>query len=466
MLMSVFAMALTSCGGGNNGNDEPDTVKQPSVLTQSITEGATLSAYTTTQLDLVYSGPVTLTTSSGITLNGTALTGVTINSNEVTIPLSLKEGTSYTLTIAANALTAKSDSKVSAKPFTLKFTTKGSTTSDFSLAALSDSKATKEAQNVYNFLKTNFGKKILSGVQNTKAYITDYANSIYTATGKHPAISGYDFIFLNWPAGDWYGNYNDITYLKEQWNNNGLVSLTWHWNVPSAEGVTDPAKFGFYATGKGGGNSKTTFDIRQALIEGTWQNTVIKNDIKKVAGFLKLLQDANIPVIWRPLHEAAGDYKWGAWFWWGVYGPEYTKQLWKYMYDQFTNVYGLHNLIWVWTVQTQSEGKLASDEVIANAYPGNDYVDIVGADLYFSDNNSHPAEFEALKRLTGAKKLVTLSECGNVFMPTKCISGGDPWSWFMSWCDEGFKNWNSSTIWKSVMSDGYVINREDMPSLK
>ena len=27
-------------------------------------------------------------------------------------------------------------------------------------------------------------------------------------------------------------------------------------------------------------------------------------DIDNIAGYLKLLQDKNIPVIWRPLHEA------------------------------------------------------------------------------------------------------------------------------------------------------------------
>ena len=41
------------------------------------------------------------------------------------------------------------------------------------------------------------------------------------------------------------------------------------------------------------------------------ENAIIKADLDKVANYLLLLQQANIPVIWRPLHEAAG-----TWFWW------------------------------------------------------------------------------------------------------------------------------------------------------
>jgi len=50
------------------------------------------------------------------------------------------------------------------------------------------------------------------------------------------------------------------------------------------------------------------------------------------------------------------------------------------------------------------------------------------------------------------------------------------WSWFMVWCTTdsdgnlalNTKDWNLNTLehWKNVMSSGYVINREDMPSLK
>lgn len=45
-----------------------------------------------------------------------------------------------------------------------------------------------------------------------------------------------------------------------------------------------------------------------------------------------LSQDADVPIIWRPLHEAAG-----GWFWWGKKGAEPARRLWALMWDRFTN---------------------------------------------------------------------------------------------------------------------------------
>ena len=67
-------------------------------------------------------------------------------------------------------------------------------------------------------------------------------------------------------------------------------------------------------------------------------------DIDYTAGLLKKLQDNKVPVIWRPLHEAAG-----GWFWWGAQGAAPCKKLWQVMFDRMVNHHGLHNLIWVWT---------------------------------------------------------------------------------------------------------------------
>ena len=48
------------------------------------------------------------------------------------------------------------------------------------------------------------------------------------------------------------------------------------------------------------------------------------------------LRDADIPMLWKPLHEASS-----GWFWWGAKGAEAYKQLWYYLYNQFTYVYSL-----------------------------------------------------------------------------------------------------------------------------
>ena len=183
-------------------------------------------------------------------------------------------------------------------------------------------------------------------------------------------------------------------------------------------------------------------------------------------------------MIWRPLHEAAGNYNLygpnGAWFWWGRGGAEPCKQLWRLLYDQLVNVYGLDNLIWVWTVDVT---KGAEDQYL-DWYPGDEYVDILGVDIYETNTDAKTRQYQAMVDMTKGKKLVTVSECGNIPDPAKNMEAGNRWSWFMVWCnsdsngnivltpsDNNFKL-NTSEYWKTVMSSPYVITREDMPNLK
>ena len=208
------------------------------------------------------------------------------------------------------------------------------------------------------------------------------------------------------------------------------------------------------------------FLASNVLVEGSWENTVAEADVKKLAGYLKLLQDANIPVLWRPFHEAAGDYTWGSWFWWGNSGVDVTKQLWSWLYDKLTNQYGINNLIWVWTVQTSDEGKPASMDKIRAAYPGDAMVDIVGADLYEEALSNQTAQFDLLYDLVGGKKMVTLSECGNLLDVDAAFNDGALWSYFMGWYEQddngpAFIQWNLNGEWATVLNNPLVLNRGD-----
>ncbi|MDE6143914.1 MAG: glycoside hydrolase family 26 protein [Muribaculaceae bacterium] len=241
--------------------------------------------------------------------------------------------------------------------------------------------------------------------------------------------------------------------------------MTWHWNVPIAEGSSE-----LNASQKitiDGNEVENQFKASNVLVEGTWENTVATADVEKLAGYLALLQDAGIPVIWRPFHEAAGDYSWGAWFWWGNSGVDVTKQLWGWLYDKLTVEYGLNNLIWVWTVQTSDAGQIASADLVKSAYPGDDKVDMVGADLYVEPLTNQTGQFELLYNLVEGKKMVALSECGNLLDVESAFSDGALWSYFMSWYEMpdgeyGFKDWNLNNEWKTVLDNPRVINRGDV----
>lgn len=97
----------------------------------------------------------------------------------------------------------------------------------------------------------------------------------------------------------------------------GIVTFVWHWGAPIGLYDTPEQRWwsGFYT-------DATDFDIAATLADPTGANyTLLMKDIDTIAVQLKKLQDAGIPVLWRPLHEAEG-----GWFWWGAKGPEACRQ--------------------------------------------------------------------------------------------------------------------------------------------
>ena len=209
----------------------------------------------------------------------------------------------------------------------------------------------------------------------------------------------------------------------------------------------DPNKdYAFY-------KADTEFDATNATVEGTWENKVFTKDLKNAAAYLKLLRDADIPVLWRPFHEAAG-----GWFWWGKDAASF-KSLWIAMFNYFKTE-GLDNLIWVWTTEGND----------ADWYPGDQYVDIVGRDVYNKETADCVSEYTSIAENYG-NKIVSLSECGTVGLISEQWASGARWSWFMPWYD-GTNEDGSPVVhadeawWKDAMSQEFVVSREELPSME
>ena len=209
----------------------------------------------------------------------------------------------------------------------------------------------------------------------------------------------------------------------------------------------DPNKdYAFY-------KADTEFDATNATVEGTWENKVFTEDLKNAAAYLKLLRDADIPVLWRPFHEAAG-----GWFWWGKDAASF-KSLWIAMFNYFKTE-GLDNLIWVWTTEGND----------ADWYPGDQYVDIVGRDVYNKETADCVSEYTSIAENYG-NKIVSMSECGTVGLISEQWASGARWSWFMPWYD-GTNEDGSPVVhadeawWKDAMSQEFVVSREELPSME
>lgn len=261
--------------------------------------------------------------------------------------------------------------------------------------------ASSAARRLYAYLGSQYGKKTLTGQQEQGSAPPnphgelDYLKRV---TGKLPAILGLDYID---PRDNDAVNDRATAWARS----GGIVTLCWHWGAPDI--------------GTGYENSKKDFDVAAALKPGTPQNVAMMRDMTEVARLLNVLQDRGVPVLWRPFHEFSGD-----WFWWGKHGSNAFKALWALMYDQFTRVHGLDNLIWVlgW----------AGQNVDPTWYPGRATVDVAGADIYASDHGNLAPMFARVKAIVGDTLPICLHENGPVPDPTLLGPGAD-WLWFMTW---------------------------------
>lgn len=316
---------------------------------------------------------------------------------------------------------------------------------------------TPEAVALYNYLLENYGKKTISSIMANVNWNNDEAEKVYKAVGKYPAMNCYDFIHILYSGANWI-NYSDITPVKNWHDAGGIVSLMWHFNVPKSQidGTSEVTCT----------PSETTFRATNALTEGTWENKWFYDQMEKVADVILKLQDAGIAAIWRPFHEAAGNYyalEWHgtSWFWWGFDGPEVYKRLWNAMWDYFKER-GIRNLIWVWTAQDYN-GDPSKYDSDAPFYPGDDRVDVVARDIYGKGADVNLNDFVSAQN-GYPHKMIALGECGkdngtDYGLISDIWEAGATWSWFMVWYGA---NMEGAGWWKDALENENVITRDQV----
>jgi hypothetical protein len=295
---------------------------------------------------------------------------------------------------------------------------------------LTNANATREAKRLYNYIRDIYGKSILSGQQESTWNGTpdDEMNYIKEKTDKLPAIRGLDYID---------NDFEGVTRRSiDWWEKGGIVSICWHWGTPPG--------------GVGYESSKGEININEALTVGTDLHQAMIADMDRVAEELKRLQDAGVPVLWRPFHEFDG-----AWFWWGKGGPEQFKKLWRLMYDHYKNAHGLNNLIWVLGY---------SGEVKDGWYPGDAYVDIAGADTY--SEGTQIDKYNLVAKIVGTGMPIAYHENGPLPNPDDMIQDGAHWVWFLTWHTIHIKEQNTADYLNAVYNHQYVITLDGLPDFK
>jgi mannan endo-1,4-beta-mannosidase len=268
--------------------------------------------------------------------------------------------------------------------------------------------ATSEASELLEYLYSISGENTLSGQHNYPHELTRSTDSIVAMTGKTPVVWGTDISSLDDSL---------LEEAKRQYSKGSVITLMYHQVKPFHHD-----SMGFSRSVKG---MVTDEEWEQIVTPGTEYHNMWLEKLDQRAEFLKKFRDAGIPVLWRPYHEMNG-----MWFWYGNRpGENGIQKLWKIMYERYTNQHQLNNLIWVWNANAPRDWK--DDEAYAYElfYPGNEYVDVLAADIYKADyKQSHHDQLLEL----GGGKVIALGEVG--VLPTPEILDQQPkWTWFMCW---------------------------------
>ena len=353
-------------------------------------------------------------------------------------------------------------------------------------ASLCDPDAIPQARALMAWMKEQYGKYTLSG--NYVSPYNDYSRAVFRdsagsldvrlsnelfvvnrVTGKYPAILGLDYTNVELPQGGWK---DWVTQLAMQWHElGGIVTFCWHWKIPkNPDALVKPFEWmngndaAFYTKDISG------FDLAAVLAdpESRYYQWLMQS-IDAVAAQLLRLQEAGVPVLWRPLHEAAG-----GWFWWGTDKDAYI-ELYRLLYDRLVNTHGLHNLIWVWNGQH------------TDWYPGDAYVDMLADDPYHDDflDRGFTRRFKYTRRAAPGK-MVGMSENNKLFRLESAWTMNTKWQYFVLWDREmilkrdpdpvnnpeaggdGFlreylDQYNSEKLLRETYNSGRVITLDEMP---
>ncbi len=321
--------------------------------------------------------------------------------------------------------------------------------------------ANRRTVDIMEYLKSMYGQKTLSGQSCTLNANTEI-EAIHNLTGKYPAIRMLDFIFCS-PASS-YQSSEEVNIALEWDKMGGLTTFQWHWHAPKGGAA-------FYT-------EDTAFDLSKAVTEldisrkpleeiealyraGTISEEcyLIVRDIDVISGYLDLLQQADVTVLWRPLHEASG-----GWFWWGAAGADAYQWLYKLMFERQTNYHELNNLIWVWNGQNQ------------DWYPGDEYCDIAGTDIY-AEKHSYsalPDQFMKTVNYSGGTKMAALSENGVMMDPDLMVRDNTFWLYFAVWYGDFIidstgqvgDTYTERTMVNKVYNSDVVITLDELPEFE
>ena len=249
-------------------------------------------------------------------------------------------------------------------------------------------------------------KGIMIGHQDDPFYGTTWhfdkdRSDVKEVCGDYPAVMGFELGQLELDSAR---NLDGVPFdrmrqeIVAHYQRGGVVTISWHpWNPVTGKNAWDP-------TGQ---------PVSQILPGGA-QNFKFEQWLCKVAVFLKSLKTRKgqaVPVIFRPWHEMHG-----GWFWWGKNSctPEEFQRLFQYTIQKLRQQ-GVFNCLYCYSPGGSPD---ETAESYMKFYPGDDYVDMFGVDIYGGPDKAKyirevRQEFAVINALAREhRKLVCFAETG------------------------------------------------------
>lgn len=188
-------------------------------------------------------------------------------------------------------------------------------------------------------------------------------SDVKAVTGEYPGLMSWDLGMIEL---DSTANLDGVPFsfmaeeIAAQNARGGINTLSWHLRNPS--------------------NGGDSWNVSASPLKELNTNKALADTldiwISRAADFILSLKDSEgnrIPVIFRPWHENTGN-----WFWWGAANatPQEYIDIWKRTRKIFDEK-GVDNVVWAY-----SPGTIPSAEDYLATYPGDEYIDILGSDIY------------------------------------------------------------------------------------
>lgn len=266
-----------------------------------------------------------------------------------------------------------------------------------------------------------------------KSDVFDTVKKSNAAEKAYPAVFGWDLGEYEPMPKDFLINGVVVSDLRQQikwvFDNGGVNTISWHCKNPDTlaafksfnpQNPNDAAQVSYRKPGT----------VTKILITGSAAQLKFNQWLDLVIDFFNHPDITNIPIIFRPLHEA----NLRNCFWWDTAActdVEY-KSLWKYIYDRF-NAKGVKNALFAYCINDVWNGEPVSDEIITKnnfntAFTKRcpDKVDVLGFDSYqdiarVTGNNYAlrvKYQCEALELIASQKnKVAAITEAGVENLP-------------------------------------------------